>query len=274
MQVEGAVAVVTGGAHGIGAAIVGALARAGASGVLVADRDEVGAHRVAETTPTPMGTRLVGHRVDVALAAEVEAMIETAERELGPVGIVVSNAGIGTGQGIGADLDVWQRTYEVNVLAHVHAVRAALPGMLERGRGAFVHTASAAGLLTMVGDAPYAVTKHAAVAFAEWLSISYGSRGIQVGCLCPQGVDTDLLRTGAGSVAEQVVRMSGKVLSADEVAEETVAAIEDGRFLILPHPEVAEHLRRKAADPERWLAALRQVSDEVGGVGPELSPPR
>lgn len=288
MQVEGSVAVVTGAARGIGAAIVRALVAADAAAVLVADRDHVGAQRLvdeiehATASGVPAGTgpaagdddgalgarpatRLLAHQVDVADPGAVAAMVDRAERALGPIDLVVSNAGIGTGAGLDAPLDRWHCSYEVNVLAHVHAARAALPGMLERGGGAFVHTASAAGLLTMIGDAPYAVTKHAAVAFAEWLSITYGSRGIQVGCLCPQGVETDLLRDAAGSVPEQVVRASGPVLGPDEVARAVVDAVEDGRFLILPHPEVADHVRHKAQDPERWLAALRGIADRIEG---------
>jgi NAD(P)-dependent dehydrogenase (short-subunit alcohol dehydrogenase family) len=267
MDITGTTVVVTGGAHGIGAAIVRAVARAGVGGVLIADLDEVGAQRIADEVAADTGVATLARRVDVADPQQVDGMVAAAERELGPVEVVVSNAGIGTGAGIDASLDAWQRSYEVNVLAHVHAARAALPGMLERGRGAFVHTASAAGLLTMIGDAPYAVTKHGAVAFAEWLSITYGSRGIQVGCLCPQGVETDLLRNGAGSVPEQVVRMTGAVLTPEQVADDVVAALDDGRFLILPHPEVADHLRRKAEDPERWIGALRRVVDQVEGRG-------
>ncbi|MCC5947440.1 MAG: SDR family oxidoreductase [Nitriliruptoraceae bacterium] len=274
MQIRGSVAVVTGGAHGIGAAIVEALVDAGAAGVLVADLNQVGAQRLVDALPRPAEpgqdpggadpqVQLLAHHVDVADPHAVAAMIDRAERALGPVDLVVSNAGIGTGAGLDAPLEAWTRSYEVNVLAHVHAARAALPGMLERGGGAFVHTASAAGLLTMVGDAPYAVTKHGAVAFAEWLALTYGSRGIQVGCLCPQGVETDLLRNAVGSLPEQVVRATGPVLSPEEVAAATVAGIEDGRFLILPHPEVATHVRRKAEDPERWLAAMRALSDQL-----------
>jgi NAD(P)-dependent dehydrogenase (short-subunit alcohol dehydrogenase family) len=262
VQIQGATAIVTGGANGIGAAIARRLASAGAAGILVADLEEAAATAVADEL-VALGVTAVGRRVDVAVQAEIEAMVLAAEAAFGPVDLMVSNAGIGTNAGIEADPSVWQRSWEVNVLAHVHAARAVLPSMLERGGGAFVHTCSAAGLLTMLGDAPYAVTKHAAVAFAEWLSITYGSRGIQVGALCPQGVETDLLRAAGGSVAEQVVRLAGKVLQPDEVAEEVVTAIGDGRFLILPHPEVADHLRHKASDPERWLSAMRGIDDQL-----------
>jgi NAD(P)-dependent dehydrogenase (short-subunit alcohol dehydrogenase family) len=262
VELSGAVVVVTGAARGIGAAIARAVARGGASGVLVADLDADGAEAVAEEL-RDAGCAALGRRVDVGDAGQVETMIATAEDELGPVDLVVSNAGILTGLGIEASPDDWDRAWRINVLAHVHAARAALPGMLERGRGAFVHTCSAAGLLTMVGDAPYTVSKHGAVAFAEWLSVTYGPRGIQVGALCPQGVETQLLSSGSGAVAEAAVRRAGAVLQPDEVADVVVEAVRDGRFLILPHPEVAEHLRRKGDDPQRWLAAMQRFAGEV-----------
>ncbi len=260
MEPAGASVVVTGGAAGIGAAISRALAAAGARGVLVADLDGPGAQRLAEEL-TAAGTPAVGWTVDVAEPAAVTAMIGAAEEAFGGVDVVVSNAGIGTGEGLEASMETWLRTYEVNVLAHVHAARAALPGMVERGGGAFVHTCSAAGLLTMIGDAPYSVSKHAAVAFAEWLAITYGGRGIQVAALCPQGVDTALLRDADAGIAGRAVRAAGPVLTPEAVADEVVAGLRDGRFLILPHPEVAEHVRRKAADPDRWVAALQRAAD-------------
>lgn len=262
MELQGASVVVTGGAAGIGAAIARAVAAAGARGVLVADLDGSGAAAVAAEL-VAAGTPAVGRAVDVADPAAVTAMIAAAEEAFAGLDVVVSNAGIGTGQGVEAPLEEWRRSYEVNVLAHVHAARAALPGMLERGGGALVHTCSAAGLLTMIGDAPYTVTKHAAVAFAEWLAVTYGSRGIQVAALCPQGVDTALLREADQGIAGAAVRAAGAVISADRVAAEVVAALGDGRFLVLPHPEVADHLRSKAADPERWVAALQRAADAL-----------
>jgi NAD(P)-dependent dehydrogenase (short-subunit alcohol dehydrogenase family) len=262
VQIEGTVAIVTGGGNGIGAAISRRLAVEGAAGVLVADLDEAAATAVAGEL-VARGTPAVARVVDVAARAEIEAMVLATETAFGPVDLMVSNAGIGTNAGIDADPSMWQRSWEINVLAHVHAARALLPSMLERGGGAFVHTCSAAGLLTMLGDAPYAVTKHAAVAFAEWLSVTYGSRGIQVGALCPQGVETDLLRSGGGSLAEQVVRQAGKVLQPDDVATEVTAAVADGRFLILPHPEVADYVRHKGTDVERWLGAMRGLNERL-----------
>jgi len=253
---------VTGGAAGIGAAISRALATAGARGLLIADLDGPGAQRLAEELMAA-GTPATGRAVDVADPAAVTAMIAAAEAAFDGVDVVVSNAGIGTGEGLDAPMETWLRTYEVNVLAHVHAARAALPGMLARGAGAFVHTCSAAGLLTMIGDAPYTVSKHAAVAFAEWLAITYGSRGIQVAALCPQGVDTALLREADAGIAGRAVRAAGPVLTPEQVAGDVVAALRDGRFLILPHPEVADHVRSKAADPDRWVAALQRSADAL-----------
>ena len=266
MQIEGAVTIVTGGANGIGAAMARRFAAAGAGGILVADLDEPAAALVAAEI-VGLGVPAAARRVDVTDRAQVEEMVLAAEERFGPVDLLCSNAGIGTGAGLDAGAEVWNRAWEVNVLAHVYAAQAVLPSMLERGHGTLLNTCSAAGLLTMLGDAPYAVTKHAAVAFAEWLSITYGTRGIQVAALCPQGVETALLREGAGSVAEQAVRLAGKVLAPEEVADVVVEGLTDGRFLILPHPEVADHLRRKATDPDRWLTALQGIAASMGATG-------
>jgi NAD(P)-dependent dehydrogenase (short-subunit alcohol dehydrogenase family) len=264
MELAGSRAVVTGGAAGIGAAIARSLAAAGAGGVLVADLDGAGADALAAEL-VAAGTPAVGRVVDVADAAAVTAMIAAAEEAFGGVDLVVSNAGIGTGAGLDASDAQWQRSYAVNVLAHVYAARAALPGMLERGHGAFLNTCSAAGLLTMVGDAPYTVTKHAAVAFAEWLAITYGDRGIEVVALCPQGVETALLAEADQGLAGRAVRAAAPVLTPEEVATSALGSLTDGRFLALPHPEVADHERAKAADRDRWLAALRRITRALSG---------
>ncbi len=259
MQLAGSSAVVTGGAAGIGAALARGLAAAGARGVLVADLDGDGAQQVADGL-VAAGTPALARRVDVSEAGAVAAMIAMAEEAFAGLDLVVSNAGIGTVAGLEATAAQWQQTFEVNVLAHVHAARAALPGMLERGRGAFLHTCSAAGLLTMVGDAPYTVTKHGAVAFAEWLAITYGDRGIEVVALCPQGVETALLAEADAGLAGRAVRAAAPVLSPEEVATSALAALAGGRFLALPHAEVADHERAKVADRDRWLAALRRLT--------------
>ncbi len=247
--------VVTGGASGIGRALCLRFAAEGARAIVVADREEAGAARVAEECGgQPFA-------VDVSDEARVKALVETAERQNGPVDLFVSNAGIGTPGGVEAGNQDWQRIWEVNVMAHVYAARAVLPSMLERGEGYLLNTASAAGLLTQIGSAPYAVTKHAAVALAEWLSISHGEQGIKVSVLCPQAVRTAMT---AGSENGGVAGVDG-MIEPDQVADCVVAALDEERFLILPHPEVAEYMRRKAGDYDRWLRGMRRLHKQFMG---------
>jgi NAD(P)-dependent dehydrogenase (short-subunit alcohol dehydrogenase family) len=247
---EGRTAVVTGGASGIGRALAEALAAAGAK-VVGADRDDGGARRVASAA----GGLAVG--CDVSRDDEVLALVDRAEEAFGPVALFCANAGTATGAGLGT-VDEWEAALGVNLLAHVAAARVLVPRWLERGEGWFLATASAAGLLSQIGSAPYSATKHAAVAFAEWLAITYGDRGIGVSCLCPMGVDTPLL-DGAPAHAAAVVRAAGEVLSPEQVAAATLDGLRDGRFLILPHPEVAEFARQRAGDHERWLTGMRRL---------------
>ena len=183
----------------------------------------------------------------------------------GPVDLYCSNAGIGTGAGIEGALADWQRVWEVNTLAHVLAARAVLPSMLARGRGHLLSTASAAGLLVNLGDASYTATKHAAVGFAEWLSVTYRHRGIGVSCLCPMGVDTDLLRRATEGVAGAVVAGAGEILSPEVVADHVVAALREERFLVLPHPEVAGFWSGMTADVDAWLVAMNRVQQRLEG---------
>lgn len=270
MEPDGKVALITGAGNGIGAALARRFATEGAAGLLLADLDGPAAHRVAaEITSTSPGTRVVTRQVDVADRAEIERMVAAATDELGPIDLLCSNAGIGTGQGLDADDDAWTRSWDINVLAHVHAARAVIPGMVERGGGYVLATCSAAGLLTMVGDAPYSVTKHAAVAFAEWLAITYGPQGIRVSALCPQGVNTNLLNEGLedGALATRIVRSAAEVLEPEQVADAVVVGLADERFLILPHADVHEHLRHKADDPDRWIGALQRFAAAVGSNG-------
>jgi len=254
MELAGAVAVVTGGAGGIGSALARRFAAEGAAAVVVADLDAAGADRVAQSFN---GT---GCRVDVTDADSVATLVSTVLDRYGHIDLFCSNAGITTGAGVDASTVDWQRTWEVNVLAHVHAARAVLPSMLDRGSGYLLQTCSAAGLLTAVGDAPYTVTKHAAVGFAEWLAITYGDRGIRVSALCPQGVRTPMLDSGlsAGHLGARVTAAAGRVLAPEEVADAVVEGLAAERFLILPHPEVGTFYARKAADPDRWLAGMRR----------------
>jgi NAD(P)-dependent dehydrogenase (short-subunit alcohol dehydrogenase family) len=259
MRLEGKVVVVTGGASGIGAALCRRAAAEGARAVVVADLDLSGAEAVAAVIGA--ATRAVAVGADVSREADVSALVERVESELGPIDLFCSNAGIAVPGGVAVPDADWQRIWAVNVMAHVYAGRALIPRMVARGGGYLLVTASAAGLLTNLGSAPYSVTKHAAVALAEWLSITHGDDGITVSCLCPQGVRTPLLLDGltAGEVASTSVLASGNMIEPDEVAEAAVRAITEERFLVLPHPAVAEYVRHRAEDPERWLRGMRRL---------------
>jgi NAD(P)-dependent dehydrogenase (short-subunit alcohol dehydrogenase family) len=257
VEVAGAVAVVTGGAAGIGRTLALALADAGASGVVVADLDGAGAERVAGE----IGSHARGVGCDVADDDQVGGLIEAAEAAFGPVGLFCANAGVAIGDGLERDDAVWERALDVNVRAHIVAARQLVPRWLERGGGYFLATASAAGLLTQIGSAPYAVTKHAAVAFAEWLSVTYGDRGIGVSCLCPMGVNTAMLTTDDISV--RAVTTAGAVLEPEQVAAAALDAIAAERFLVLPHPEVLTFFQRKASDYDRWIAGMRRLQGRL-----------
>jgi NAD(P)-dependent dehydrogenase (short-subunit alcohol dehydrogenase family) len=263
MELQDRVVVVTGGASGIGRALAARALAEGARGVVVADLDGVGAERVARE----LGDRARGLWCDAASEDDVARAIAAAEEAFGPVDLFCANAGVAAGEDEQTPDDVWDLALAVNVRAHVVAARLLVPGWLERGSGWFLSTASAAGLLTQIGSAPYAVSKHAAVAFAEWLSVTYGDRGIGVSCLCPMGVDTPLLHggddEGIASTASSVVQAAGAVLSPDAVAGVVIEALRDERFLILPHPEVADFERHRAADRDRWLAGMRRLQRRV-----------
>ena len=254
MELSDRHAVVTGGASGIGAALARRFAEEGAR-VVVADLDGEGAAAVAGEIGA------LGLRVDVGREEEIQGLVAQAEKANGPIDLFFSNAGVpGPGGGpVEVPVDAWQQTWEVNVLAHVWAARAVLPGMLERGDGYLLNTASAAGLLTHVAALPYSVTKHAAVALAEWLSINYRDAGVKVSCLCPQAVRTPMMMATLEDDSGASVMASGAMLEPDEVADVVVEAIRDERFLILPHPEVAKYLAVKATEPERWLAGMRKL---------------
>lgn len=264
-RVAGRVVLVTGAGSGIGAALVGALVAREAAVVVLADLDGAAAEAVAERLGGTGPTALVARSLDVADAAALRGLVAEIEQEHGRLDLVCSNAGIGTAAGVDAPTAVWQRAWDVNLMAHVHAADAALPGMLDRGEGAFLHTCSAAGLLTVAGDAPYAVTKHAAVALAEWLALTYGDRGITVTALCPLGVETNML-AAEELLATRFVRGTGRVLPAEEVAEAALDALEAGEVLALPHPEVAAMELARATDRKGWLARLRAAVAGITGA--------
>ena len=260
MDVAGKVVVITGGASGIGRALAYRFADDGAEGIVVADLDQEGATDVATDLDNAIA---VG--CDVADPRHADVLISAAEQSFGPVDLFCANAGVAVGVNLAAPAD-WDLAFGVNVRAHIAAAERLLPGWLERGSGYFLTTASAAGIASQIGSAPYAVTKHAAVAFAEWLSITYGARGVGVSCLCPMGVNTPLLTDGLGgedSLGFRVVTAASHVLEPDQVADAVVDGLAAERFLILPHSEVLEFFQRKAADYDRWLAGMRRLQARV-----------
>jgi NAD(P)-dependent dehydrogenase (short-subunit alcohol dehydrogenase family) len=264
MELADRVAVVTGGASGIGRALAWRLVEEGVRGVVVADLDADGAQAVA----ADIGARALGVACDVAIEEQVAETVARAQDAFGPVDLFCANAGVAIGTDLSTPEDVWELAYDVNVRAHVHAAKALLPGWLERGEGYFLATASAAGLLTQIGSAPYAVTKHAAVAFAEWLSVTYGDRGVRVSCLCPMGVRTAMTAVPADApdevrLATGVVASAGAMLEPEEVADIVIEGLRAERFLILPHPEVLTFFQRKADDYDRWLAGMRRLQARV-----------
>jgi NAD(P)-dependent dehydrogenase (short-subunit alcohol dehydrogenase family) len=259
MDLSGKRIVVTGAAGGIGLAMAKAALERGAEHAVLVDLDEA---RVAQAA-AEIGERASAVAGDVADAALLKRAFDTA----GHVDGFFANAGIGTGTGLGDEAD-WSSTMRVNIEAHVTAARLLIPVWVQRGEGLWVTTASAAGVLTQIGDAPYSVSKAAAVSFAEWLAITYGDHGIQVHCLAPMGVNTNLLNAGldADSQSVNVVAAAGAILEPEDVAKEVMDAIDANRFMVLPHPEVAEFRRRKVADTDRWLAGMRRLQGNVPGA--------
>jgi NAD(P)-dependent dehydrogenase (short-subunit alcohol dehydrogenase family) len=259
VEVRGSRVVVTGSGHGIGRAIATRMAAEGAR-VVVNDLDAEAAAAVADEIG---GTAVPG---DCASEAGAAALVEQATGQLGGIDVWFGNAGIDVGRGLDTSEEDWARALEVNVMAHVRAARHLVPAWLESGGGRFVVTASAAGLLTMLGGAPYSVTKHGAVAFAEWLSATYGHRGVVVQAICPQGVRTRML-ADAGPLQELLSHDTA--LEPEDVAEAVWQGLADDRFLILPHPEVKGYYELRATDTDRWLAGMRKLQrrlDEAGGL--------
>jgi NAD(P)-dependent dehydrogenase (short-subunit alcohol dehydrogenase family) len=254
MQLKDKHAVVTGGAHGIGEALCRRFAAEGARGVVVADLDGASARQVADSIGG------LAFTVDVGDEADVQRLVAAAEEKFGPIDLFCSNAGIALGGGVEAPNSDWQKIWDVNLMAHVYAARAVVPKMLERGDGYLLQTASAAGLLSSIGSAPYAVTKHAAVALAEWMAITYGP-AVKVSCLCPQGVFTNMLmRPDAGPATEM---LRAEAISVEVVADAVIATLAAEKFLVLPHPIVADYVQRKAADHDRWIRGMRRIQEQL-----------
>ncbi len=250
--------VVTGGANGIGYALAERFLAEGAARVVIADLDG----ERAESAAAELGERARGHALDVTDPAAVAALVEQVEQD-GPIDLWCSNAGVSTGGGLGSDAD-WDLTWRVHVQAHVHVARLLLPRMIERGSGHLLITASAAGLLTNIDSAPYSVTKHGAVALAEWLAIRHWEDGIDVSCLCPLGVNTAMTAKDGPDAA---TRLGGDYIEPADVARSVVEALGEGRFLILPHPQAAVMEQRRASDRDRWLSGMRRAKARLKGGG-------
>ncbi|MDQ1720651.1 MAG: hypothetical protein QOI26_385 [Pseudonocardiales bacterium] len=265
MRIPDSVIVVTGAGSGIGAGLGRRFVADGARAVVLADRDPAAAAAVA----AGLGGRASAAALDVTDETAVAALVADVLTEHGRIDLFCSNAGVATGCGLQGPADAWQRAWEVHVMAHVYAARAVLPAMIAAGGGYLLNTASAAGLLSAPGDAPYTASKHAAVGFAEWLAYQYRDRNIRVSVLCPMGVDTPLLMDGlaAGSPAAAAVAASGPVIGVDEVAAAVAEAVTNEAFLVLPHPQVGKFWATKAADVDGWLAGMAELAGTTGTTG-------
>lgn len=260
MNVQDKVVVITGGAGGIGSALGRRFVAEGARGVVLADLDGPR----AEAAAAAIGPPARGIACDAGDLHSVAALVADVEANEGPVDLFCSNAGIGRGVVIDDDDAAWQSNWEVNLMSQVHAARVLLPGWLARGEGYLLVTASAAGLLTTLGDAAYAATKHASVGLAEWLSITYGDRGVRVSVLCPQGVRTDMVY-GEGADDNIGIKQvkALRILEPEDVADVVVAGLASEKFLVLPHEEVREYVAAKAADHDRWIGAMRRFQTSL-----------
>lgn len=254
MDIQDSIIVVTGAASGIGRALAKRFDQEGAKLVVCSDIDGDGAQETADAVGG------VAFQTNVADEDDIRDLIEAVEEDHGPIDLFCSNAGIGIGGGAEVDNDGWQNIWDINVMAHVWAARHLIPRMIERGGGYLLNTASAAGLLSQVGSAPYAVTKHAAVGLAEWLALTHGDDGIKVSVLCPQAV-----RTAMTAGNEDGVASVDGMIEPEDVAESCIRAIEEETFLVLPHPEVLEYMRKKTADYDRWIGGMRKLNRAYQG---------
>jgi NAD(P)-dependent dehydrogenase (short-subunit alcohol dehydrogenase family) len=252
MKIKDKVVVVTGGASGIGRALCRRFASEGAKGIVVSDCNGEGAAGVA----AEIGA--LAAPADIGKEEDVKRLVDIATRSFGPIDLFCSNAGVACHGGAEASDCDWQRSWDVNLMSHVYAARAVLPSMIERGTGYLLQTCSAGGLLTTLGAAPYSVTKHAAVAFAEWLSITHARQGIKVSCLCPMGVKTGMLTEETEGVGKLLLQTA---ISAEEVAQCVIEGLEKEEFLILPHRDVLEYIRKKTGDYEGWLRGMRRLQE-------------
>ena len=253
MEVRDKVVVVTGAANGIGRALAKRFSDEGARKIIIADLDEQGLKRVEAETGAE------SFKTDVASEVDIRRLIESSELKYGGIDLLCNNAGVGVSGGPEVPNEDWQKIWEINVMAHVYSARAAIPGMLRRGSGYILNTASAAGLLSQIGSAPYSVTKHAAVSFAEWLAITYGDRGLKVSVLCPQAVRTAMTADDPDGVAS----VDG-MIEPEQVSEAVIAALKNESFLVLPHPKVLDYVQRKSGDYDRWIEGMKKLQSSYG----------
>ena len=258
MNIAGKIVVVTGGASGIGKSLCERFAAEGARGVVVSDINAAGVEAVRSSIAGQ--TQALGMVTDVRIESDVQALVTKTLEVFGHIDLFCSNAGIFTPGGEEVSNEQWQRIWEINVMAHIYASRAVLPSMLARGEGYLLNTASAAGLLNQIGSAPYGVTKHAAVGFAEWLAITYGAKGIKVSVLCPQAVRTQMTAGGTGAAG-----VDG-MLEPEQLAQTVIETLASERFLVLPHPEVLTYMQRKTADYDRWIGGMRRLQERFGNA--------
>ena len=257
MELKGKVAVITGAASGIGAACAKAFSNAGAK-VAVVDIDAKGSQLIAESIEG------IAVECDLADKAAIDSMIIEVEQQIGPIDLLFNNAGIGSGSGVfDSPIEEWQRQWDINLMSHVHAIQGVLPGMLDRGEGYLLHTASMAGILSSHGNLPYAVSKHAVVGLAEWLAFTYAHRGIGVSLLAPLAVRTPMLGDAADS--EWASQAGGPIKEPEEVAQQVVEAILEQRFLVLTDPIAQTWMERKTADPDRWLHGMNRLQQRLEG---------
>lgn len=254
---EGKIAVVTGAAGGIGGALVHALVDHGVQSVVAADLDGAGVERLS----AELGASVAPRVLDVGDELATKAFVADVESSIGPIDVWFANAGVATGSGPESSDEIWELQWRINVMSHVYAARALLPGWIERGDGYLVTTASMAGLLATAGDAAYSATKHAALGFAEWLAFTYAGKGVRVSCICPGAVDTAMLRAGGAGDVEKASAIigGGNVLAPEQAAERVLEALREDTFLILTHPEMHDFVVGKAEDPQRWIRGMTKL---------------